>query len=107
MSLHNKLQYSFTEDHFIDDKNKLIASFFSIKFVIWIDSETNYNKNGNKIFKKLQKNLFLKKDDCFVFFDIQKDFVNSGPYISLEDLKKKEEKESKKKWVGKRNFSVV
>ena len=43
-----------------------------------------------------------KEDDYF-----QKDFVNSGPYISLEDLKKKEEKESKKKWVGKRNFSVV
>ena len=84
MSLHNKLQYSFTEDHFIDDKNKLIASFFSIKFVIWIDSETNYNKNGNKIFKKLQKNLFLKKDDCFVFFDIQKDFVN---FINENNLK--------------------
>jgi len=71
------------------------------------------DENNNKIEKLVvqdKKNVIEieyrkmkhKEDDYF-----QKDFVNSGPYLSLAELKKKEEKESKKRWVGKRNFSVV
>ena len=31
-------------------------------------------------------------------------FINKGPYITYEDLKKKDEKEGRKKWVSKKNF---
>jgi hypothetical protein len=84
MKSHKKLKSSFVEDQFVDDKNKLIASFFNIKYFIWIDSQNNYDNNNSKIFKKLQKNLFLNESDCFVFFDIQNDFLN---FINQNDFK--------------------
>ena len=43
-----------------------------------------------------------KESDYF-----QKEFVNVGPYESYEEIKKKEAKDDKKKWVSKKNFSVV
>ena len=88
------------------DKSKIIEP----KIERTIEEIYENNNKIEKIIVKEKKNMIEieyrrmkhKEDDYF-----QKDFVNSGPYISLEDLKKKEEKESKKKWVGKRNFSVV
>ena len=88
------------------DKSKIIEP----KIERTIEETDENNNKIEKIIVKEKKNMIEieyrrmkhKEDDYF-----QKDFVNSGPYISLEDLKKKEEKESKKKWVGKRNFSVV
>ena len=55
-----------------------------------------------KVFEIEYRRMKHRENDYF-----QKDFVNSGPYLSLEDIKKEEEKKSKKRWVGKRNFSVV
>jgi hypothetical protein len=73
-----------------------------------IDTDSNkiekivvMNKKNKEIEIEYRK-MKHREDDYF-----QKNFVNSGPYLSLEEIKKKEEKESKKKWVGKRNFSVV
>jgi hypothetical protein len=43
-----------------------------------------------------------KESDYF-----QKEFINSGPYESYEEIKKKEEKDDKKKWISKKNFSAV
>ena len=84
MKSHKKLQSSFCEDQFIDDKNNLITSFYNIKYLIWIDSMNNFNKNNNKILKKLQKNLYLNENDCFIFFNIQNDFLN---FINQNDKK--------------------
>lgn len=39
--------------------------------------------------------------------DFPKDFLNSGPYISMDEIKKKEEKDEKKKWIYKKGFSVI
>ena len=88
------------------DKSKIIEP--KIERTI---EETNENNNKiEKIIVKDKKKIFEieyrrmkhRENDYF-----QKDFVNSGPYLSLEDIKKEEEKKSKKRWVGKRNFSVV
>ena len=43
-----------------------------------------------------------KESDYF-----QKEFINSGPYESYEEIKKKEAKDDKKKWISKKNFSAV
>ena len=73
-----------------------------------IDTDSNkiekivvVNKKNKEIEIEYRK-MKHREDDYF-----QKDFVNSGPYLSLKELQKQEEKESKKKWVGKKNFSVV
>lgn len=39
--------------------------------------------------------------------DFPDGFINVGPYITFEDIKKKDEKEGKKKWMDKKGFSVV
>ena len=31
-------------------------------------------------------------------------FINKGPYMTYEDLQKKNEKEEKKKWISKKGF---
>ena len=31
-------------------------------------------------------------------------FINKGPYMTYEDIQKKNEKENKKKWVSKKDF---
>ena len=73
-----------------------------------IDTDSNkiekivvVNKKNKEIEIEYRK-MKHREDDYF-----QKDFVNSGPYLSLKEIQKQEEKESKKKWVGKKNFSVV
>ena len=73
-----------------------------------IDTDSNkiekivvMNKKNKEIEIEYRK-MKHREDDYF-----QKDFVNSGPYLSLKEIQKQEEKESKKKWVGKKNFSVV
>ena len=73
-----------------------------------IDTDSNkiekivvMNKKNKEIEIEYRK-MKHREDDYF-----QKDFVNSGPYTSLKEIQKQEEKESKKKWVGKKNFSVV
>ena len=62
-------------------------------------SYKRYNDDHVKIEYKKMKH---RENDYF-----QKDFINNGPYESYEELKKKEEKEDKKNWIGKKNFSVV
>ena len=59
------------------------------------------NKKNKEIEIEYRK-MKHREDDYF-----QKDFVNSGPYLSLKEIQKQEEKESKKKWIGKKNFSAV
>lgn len=76
------------------------------------DSEIEENPNKiEKIVVKNKKNEEIKieykkmkhrETDYF-----QKDFVNVGPYESYEQIKKRQEKEDKDKWISKKNFSVV
>ena len=60
------------------------------------------DKKTKKEVKIEYKKMKHKEDDYF-----QKDFINSGPYETYEEIKKKEEKENEKKRVGKKKFSVV
>ena len=48
------------------------------------------------------KKMKHKEDDYF-----QKEFINTGPYIKYDEIKKKQEKDEKKKWISKKKFSVV
>lgn len=77
-------------------------------------TEEETDENSNKIEKIVVKNdknqeieieyrkMKHREDDYF-----QKDFMNKGPYNYINEIKKKEEKDSKKKWISKKNFSAI
>jgi len=48
------------------------------------------------------KRMKHKEDDYF-----QKEFINTGPYVKYEEIKKKQEIDDKKNWISKKKFSVV
>ena len=66
--------------------------------------KSTYRDKNNKTtvvdieFKRMKH----KEDDYF-----QKEFINTGPYMKYEEIKKKQEIDDKKKWISKKKFSVV
>ncbi len=101
------------------DKAKVIEP----KIALNIDKDLNIDNEKNKEdekskspFKKMK--VLDKKTNQEVEFEykvmkhrendyFQKEFVNVGPYESYEDIKKKMDKDDKKKWVSKKKFSVI
>ena len=57
-------------------------------------SPSSRSKSGSKPKNKAKKNESLPK------------FIAQGPYMTYEEIKKKEEKESKKKWLNKNGFKL-
>ena len=80
-----------------------------------IDKKEEEEEVGNKVETLLVKDKKTKKEINIEYKKMkhrendyfQKDFINSGPYETYEEIKKKEEKENEKKRVGKKKFSVV
>ena len=60
------------------------------------------NKKNNKEVEMEYRKMKHRENDYF-----QKDFLNNGPYNAIEEIKKKEEKDNKKKWISKKNFSAL
>jgi hypothetical protein len=80
-----------------------------------IDKKEEEEEVGNKVETLLVKDKKTKKEINIEYKKMkhrendyfQKDFINSGPYESYEEIKKKSEKGDKKKWIGKKNFSAI
>ena len=79
-----------------------------------IDKKEEEEEVGNKVETLLVKDKKTKKEINIEYKKMkhrendyfQKDFINSGPYESYEEIKKKSEKGDKKKWIGKKDFSA-
>lgn len=102
----NKYEVGFScEDH----------SFQFRRFMMNIKkAEPLYSKSSFDYIKTEKSKVIMPKPEKIDTQKIKKkknyfpnDFINIGPYITYEEMKKKEEKESKKKWLFKEGFSVV
>ena len=68
-----------------------------------IEKITSVDKKTTKTVVDVEfKRMKHREDDYF-----QKEFINTGPYVKYEEIKKKQEIEDKKKWISKKKFSVV
>ncbi len=66
--------------------------------------DTNY-ANTTFEFVPIDKKKYIRpKLTNFISNSKESLFINKGPYMTYEDLKKKDEKEGRKKWVSKNNF---
>ena len=65
---------------------------------VYYNKKTNTKTEVDIEFKRMKH----KEDDYF-----QKEFINTGPYVKYEEIKKKQENDDKKKWISKKKFSVV
>lgn len=91
------------------DKSKIIEPKIERNEEEEVDENTNkiekmvvVNKKNNKEVEIEYRKMKHRENDYF-----QKDFLNNGPYNAIEEIKKKEEKDNKKKWISKKNFSAL
>ena len=93
------------------DKSKIIEP----KLDKGVNDLLESDENPIKIEKMVVKDKKTEKTIEFEYRKIkhketdyfQKEFVNVGPYESYEEIKKKQDKDDKRKWISKKNFSVI
>jgi hypothetical protein len=68
--------------------------------------DTKYTNTTYEYVPIDKKRMIRPKLKDFITINRSKEslFINKGPYMTYEELKKKEEKEGKKKWVNKKGF---